>query len=122
MKKVLSFILLMLAVVFPAIAQNPSNTSSNRRVGLEIRPKKDPVTSIHRTPMYIDLEAFYDSESQTVSVCYDGESEGEVYLYLSENVVGYDPEINTSFQITSPGFYKIEIISESWIATGYLQI
>lgn len=122
MKKVLSLILLMIAVILPAIAQNSSNTSSNKRVGLEIRPKKDPVTSIHRIPMHIDIEAIYDPESQTISVCYDGESEGEVYLYLNENVVGYDSEFNTSFQISSPGLYKIEIISESWIAIGYLQL
>ena len=122
MKKVLSFILLTLAVVFPAVAQNSTTGSSTNRVKLEISQKKDPVTSIHRTPMYIDLEAFYDSESQTISVCYDGDGEGEAYLYLNETVVGYDSEINTSFQISSPGLYKIEVIGETWIATGYLKI
>ena len=122
MKKVLSFILLTLAVVFPAVAQNSTTGSSTNRVKLEISQKKDPVTSIHRIPMHIDIEAFYDPESQTISVCYDGDGEGEVYLYLNENVVGYDSEINTSFQISSPGLYKIEVISESWIATGYIQL
>lgn len=122
MKKVLSFILLMLAVVFPAIAQNSKTCSSTNRVKLEISQKKDPGTSIHRSPMHFEIEAYYDSESQTISVCYDGEGEGEAYLYLNENVVGYDSEINTSFQISSPGLYKIEIISESWIAVGYIQL
>ena len=122
MKKVLSLILLMLAVVFPAIAQNSKTGSSTNRVKLEISQKKDPATTVPRIPIYIDIEAFYDSESQTISVCYDGESEGEVYLYLNETVVGYDSEINTSFQISSPGLYKIEIISESWIAVGYIQL
>lgn len=91
---------------------------------MDIHRKANPNknTSVDRAPMYIDLEAFYDSESQTINVCYDGEIEGEVYLYLNENVVGYDSEINTSFQISSPGLYKIEVISESWIATGYIQL
>lgn len=120
MKKVLSLILLMLAVVFPAIAQNSKTGSSTNRIKLEISQKKDPATTVPRIPMYIDIEAFYDSESQTISVCYDGDVEGEVYLYLNGNVVGYDSEINTSFQISSPGLYKIEIISESWIAIGYI--
>lgn len=122
MKKVLSLILLMLAAVFPAVAQNSTTGSSTNRVKLEISQKKDPATTVPRIPMHIDIEAFYDSESQTISVCYDGEGEGEAYLYLNENVVGYDSEINTSFQITSPGLCKIEIISESWIATGYIQL
>lgn len=91
---------------------------------MDIHRKANPNknTSVNRVPIHIDLEAFYDSESQTISVCYDGESEGEVYLYLNENVVGYNSEINTSFQISSPGLYKIEVISESWIATGYIQL
>ena len=122
MKKVLSLILLMIAVVFPAVAQNSKTGSSTKRVKLEISQKKNPATTVPRIPMYIDIEAFYDSESQSISVCYYGESEGEVYIYLNETVVGYDSEINTSFQISSPGLYNIEVTSESWIATGYLQL
>ena len=112
----------MIAVVFPAVAQNSKTGSSTKRVKLEISQKKNPATTVPRIPMYIDIEAFYDSESQSISVCYYGESEGEVYIYLNETVVGYDSEINTSFQISSPGLYNIEVTSESWIATGYLQL
>ena len=106
------------------LAMSLSGFAEQRGVFMDIHRKANPNknTSVDRAPMYIDLEAFYDSESQTISVCYDGECEGEVYLYLNETVVGYDSEINTSFQISSPGLYKIEVISESWIATGYIQL
>ena len=57
-----------------------------------------------------------------MEICYDGETLGETFLYLNGNVAGYDSEINTSFQISSPGLYKIEVISESWIAVGYIEL
>lgn len=77
---------------------------------------------MHRAPMLVDIEAYYNEEEGTLEICYDGEATGETFLYLNGNVVGYDSEINTSFQISSSGLYKIEIISENWIATGYIQL
>lgn len=117
MKKILSFILVMLAVTLPAIAQD-----STRRVGLEVRQTKEATTTMHRAPMRINIEAYYNEESGTLDICYDGETIGETFLYLNDNIIGYDSEINTSFLISSSGLYKIEIIGDSWIATGYIQL
>ena len=55
-------------------------------------------------------------------ILYDGDATGEVFLYLNNNIIEYDSEINTSFQISIPGLYKIEIIGETWIAQGYIQL
>ncbi len=122
MKRLLSFFLLMVAITLPSIAQGSTGNSSSKRVKLEIRQTKETPTHMHRAPMFIDIEAYYNEEEGTLEICYDGEATGETFLYLNGNAVGYDSEINTSFQISSPGLYRIEVISESWIATGYLQL
>ena len=114
----------MVAITLPSIAQSqaPSGNSSNKRVKLEIRQTKQTPTHMHRAPMLVDIEAYYNDEEGTMEICYDGETLGETFLYLNGNVAGYDSEINTSFQISSPGLYKIEVISESWIAVGYIEL
>lgn len=122
MKRLLSFFLLMVAITLPSIAQGSTGNSSSKRVKLEIRQTKETPTHMHRAPMFVDIEAYYNEEEGTLEICYDGDATGETFLYLNGNVVGYDSEINTSFQISTPGLYKIEVISESWVATGYIEL
>lgn len=112
----------MVAITLPSIAQGSTGNSSSKRVELEIRQTKETPSHMHRAPVFIDIEAYYNEEEGTLEICYDGEASGETFLYLNGNVAGYDSEINTSFQISTPGLYKIEIISEYWIATGYIEL
>ena len=72
--------------------------------------------------MRITIEAYYNEENGTLEICYDGEATGETFLYVNDNIVGYSSEINTTFQIEEPGIYRIEILGESWIAEGSLQL
>lgn len=122
MKKFLSLILVMIAVTLPVFAQESTSSSSTRRVGLEVRQTQETATTVHRAPMRINIEAFYNEGSGTLDICYNDEAIGEVFLYLNDNIIGYDSELNTSFQISTPGLYRIEIIGETWIAQGYIQI
>lgn len=122
MKKILSLILVMMAVTLPVIAQESSSSSSTKRVGLEVTQTYGRPTTAHRAPMRINIEAYYNEGNGTLDICYDGEASGEVYLYINDTIVGYDSELNTSFQISTPGLYRIEIISETWIAQGYIQL
>lgn len=124
MKKILSLILVMMAVTLPVIAQESSSSSSSstRRVGLEVTQTYGHPTTAHRAPMRINIEAYYNEEDGTLDICYDGEAAGEVILYHNDNIIGYDCNLNTSFQLSVSGLYKIEIISETWVATGYLKI
>lgn len=112
----------MIAVTLPVFAQESTSSSSTRRVGLEVRQTQETATTVHRAPMRINIEAFYNEGSGTLDICYNGEAIGEVFLYLNDNIIGYDSELNTSFQISTPGLYRIEIIGETWIAQGYIQI
>lgn len=122
MKKILSLILVMMAVTLPVIAQESTNSSSTRRVGLEVTQTYGHPTTAHRAPMRINIEAYYNEENGTLDICYNGEAVGEVFLYLNDNIIGYDSELNTSFQISIPGLYRIEIIGETWIAQGYIRL
>lgn len=122
MKKILSLILVMMAVTLPVIAQESTSSSSTRRVGLEVTQTYGHPTTAHRAPMRINIEAYYNEENGTLDICYNGEAVGEVFLYLNDNIIGYDSELNTSFQISIPGLYRIEIIGETWIAQGYIQL
>lgn len=122
MKKLLSFLLTLIAVTLPTLADEPQGSSSTSPVGLDVSRSQNPDTPMHRAPTRIDIEAYYNAEDGTLNISYDGEAAGEVYLYLNDSVIGYDCDINTSFQISSPGLYKIEIVGESWIAEGYLQL
>ncbi len=73
--------------------------------------------------MRIALNAYYDSESQTIEIIYNGESVGESFLYLNENIIGYNCDINTTFILPTPsGSYTIEVVTESWTAPGSLKL
>lgn len=122
MKKIISLFLLMISIALPSIAQQSSGHTSDRPVSLEVRQTKGSGSRMHRAPMRINIEAYYNEVDGTLDICYDGEAVGEVFLYLDDTIVGYDSEINTSFPISSSDLYKIEIISETWVATGYIQL
>lgn len=122
MKKILSLILAMISVTLPLIAQESTSGSSPRRVGLEVTQTYGRPTTAHRAPMRINIDAYYNEESGTLDICYDGESVGEAFLYLNDNIIGYNSEINTTFQISTSGLYRIEIIGETWLAQGYIQL
>lgn len=122
MKKFLSLFFVMIAVTLPVFAKESTSSSSTRRVGLEVRQTKEATSKVHRAPIRINIEAYYNDQSGVLDICYYGEASGEVFLYLNENVIGYDSDINTSFQISTPGLYRIEIVGETWIATGYITL
>lgn len=77
----------------------------------------------HRSAMRIDVHAYYNVSTNSVEVVYGGEADGEVFIYDGDTVVGYDSVINTTLQLPdATGHYRIEIIGETWIATGYIQL
>lgn len=122
MKKILTLIFVIMSIVLPAIAQNSQEKSNSKVIELDFRNQTQK-PSMLRMPMRVDIEASYEMESHTIEIIYDGCAAGEVFLYLNDTVIGYDSNINTSLQIPSiPGLYRIEIVSESWIAQGYIQL
>jgi hypothetical protein len=124
MKKILSLILVMMMFALNAMAEESKTSKSSQSIILEIAQYNDNESSGRfRAPMRIGIEAWYNAESNTIDITYDGEAEGEVFLYLNEDIVEYDSKINTSLHLpSSHGLYTIEIISETWIAQGYIQL
>lgn len=123
MKKFLFLIIAIMTFTLHAIADEPTpSTSSSQGIMLEIAQYKEtPIR--HRSPMRITIEACYNAETNSIEISYDGEAEGEVFLYLNGDIIDYGSDINTSFVLPqSSGLYRIEIISEIWIAEGYIQL
>lgn len=120
MKKILSLILVMMTLAFHAIAgESTTSTTSSQGIMLEISQYNNDNTGRIRAPMRINIEAWYNAETNSIDISYDGETDGEVFLYLNDDVVEYESVINTSLQIPSlSGLYKIKIIGEHWVAYG----
>ncbi|MDE6416155.1 MAG: hypothetical protein K2K68_03915 [Duncaniella sp.] len=122
MKKLLLTTLLMMVAAFQSFADGTGNTSS-QNIRIDINSKGLRGTTIRRTPSQIDLNVYYDAETQTIEISYSGDADGEVYLYHNETLVDYDTEINTTFSLPSPtGVYRIEVTTDSWTADGYLEL
>lgn len=123
MKKLLFLILAMMVFTLPSIAKGSKDNSSTKPINLELRQDSNNSDHpVHRAPMRINIEAYYDSENGSINISYDGEAAGDVYLYLNGDIVDYNSEINTTFQIHTTGMYKVEIHGASWIAEGYLNL
>lgn len=123
MKKFMTIVIVMMALILPLSAkeqQSGSSSSQTTDIVIDLNLKKPG--KIPRAPMKINISAIYDAADNRIDIVYKGESEGEAFLYLNGAVVGYDSELNTSFEVGEPGLYTIEIHTEGWIAYGELQI
>lgn len=122
MKKILFLILVMMTFAFHAMAGESKTRKSSEGILLEIA-QYNQTSGRHRAPMHVNIEAWYNADSNTIDISYDGEAEGEVFLYLNESIIEYDSKINTTLQIPEySGLYKIEIIGDHWIAHGHIQL
>lgn len=122
MKKLLSLIIAVMILAFQAIAQESKPATSSQQIFLE-HTTRNLTYERPRAPMRVNLEAFYNAESRTIDISYEGEADGEVFLYLNDELIDYVSNINTSIQIPyTTGVYRIEIVSDTWIAQGYIQL
>ena len=123
MKKIFTIILAFMALALPMTAQESDSKPKSKPVILSTHPLNDkPNPTIHRTPMRICVEAWYDATSSTLSIIYDGEAEGEVCLYRDGELIDSSSVINTTFLIPESGFYSVEINTKTWTATGSIEI
>ncbi len=121
MKKILSLIIVMMAIAIPSFAEE-SNDDSSETIPLDPIETYNGHDGRHRAPMRIDLHAYYNAMSRTIDIFYMGEAEGEVFLYFNGTLVDYSSEINTSFQLSGSGLYQIEVVTSAWTATGSIRI
>lgn len=112
----------MMSIVLPSIAEDTKEKSHKTVIKLDLRQQPGRPTML-RAPLRINVEAFYNAETNTIDIIYDGEAEGEVFIYQNDNIIGYDSAINTSIPLpAATGIYYIEIVGTTWIAQGMLQL
>ena len=122
MKKIFTIILVLMACFLPSLAEDSKGNQSTQSVGLEFHNISNNSTVIHRAPMHINIEAWYDAALGTISINYAGETEGEVNLYCNGELVATSGDINATFMVAESGLYTVEILTDSWIATGTIEI
>lgn len=123
MKKIFTLIVACMALALPMTAQESDGNSKPKPVVLSTHAdNSDPNPTIHRAPMRVCVEAWYDILSETITIIYDGDASGEVLLYRDGALLETSSDINTTFAVSESGFYTIEIITEGWTAIGNLEI
>ncbi len=122
MKKILTFIFVIASFAFQAIAQDSKTDTSSQGIKLEIAQYNEPSVR-HRAPKRVSIMAWYNAQSNSIDISYNGLADGEVYLYMNGDIIGYDSIINTSLPLPSDrGLFQIEIVSDTWTAYGLLQL
>lgn len=126
MKKFLASLIFILTIALSAYAEC-DNTGQNgyhpTNIDLKLGKIENGNGTPHRKQFYVYIEAYYIPQNNSIEITYFGEAEGEAYLYNGDNLIDYSSSINTTFTLPSQnGLYTIEIVTDSWIAQGYLQI
>lgn len=124
MKHLLSIIIVMLSFAGHTTAFASTGNSVPSSIGMNvIRNQNSSAAHVHRSLINIPIDAFYDTESNSIYISYYGDSVGLVYLYLNDAPIECDTEINTSFQLPAlSGCYRIEVVTENWTAQGTITI
>lgn len=122
MRTTLILLVALISVTFSLSAQSPKKDPASRPVDIVI-VSKDGGATIHRSPVRVDIEVYYNPATCTVDISATGDQEGVVTLYHDGSVIGYSSEINCSIQLPElAGSCQIEIVGSSWIAIGTIQL
>ena len=71
MKRFLSLIIVIIAIAIPSFAKNAKDDSSSKPIKLEIsQTDNNSDHPVHRAPMRIIIEAFYESETNLINIYY----------------------------------------------------
>lgn len=122
MKLIIS--LFFLIVTLPCMAQDKEDSSKTIPIELNIkRTTNEQTPIIQRMPMHINIFAEYNYGTRSFEIRSSNESEGEVFLYLNKDIIGYDSQINTIIPIPElTGLYQIQIVADSWEAYGNITL
>ena len=123
MKKFITLIIAFMAVMLPLLSHASEGQSTTTPVAMDTHPIDNrPQETVHRAPIRIPLEVWYDAVASTISITYIGDVSGEVLIYRDGQLIDSSSEINTTFQVLESGLYVIEINTDSWTATGNFEI
>lgn len=82
-------------------------------------------TTVHRSPMRIPIDVYYDNELCQIEI--SGNMEDEVQIFLCDengNIIAYSSIANTTLDIPEDynGRLSISIESDNWVAIGCITI
>ncbi len=121
-KRLASIILLLAAFALSSAAEQSKGNNNSIPVGLEIKSTNSEGKKILRSTLFIPIEAWYEIGTRSLVINYTGKSTGIVNLYLNGTLYETSPAINTSFYISEPGMYSVQILTDSWYAIGSIEI
>jgi hypothetical protein len=111
-------VLVSMSCVYVKSQSTSTSTSTQHSVSLEFH-KKANSTKVHRTPLHIPIDVFYDDVDHTLIVSSDEDLECEVYLYNSNySVVDYSSCGDTIFTINMTGTYTVQVNGDDWYVIG----
>lgn len=120
MKKYLLLIGVIISIVIQASASKNDVYMTIYRKG-----HVEKSTTVHRSPMLLPIEVFYDNATHQIEVVSDEELSAQVLLCDENgNTLDYSPCINAVLDIPDncDGLIIIRIEGEDWIATGEISI
>ena len=123
MKKFFTLIIVFMACASTMTAKASDEKSTPKPIVLDLHQNDGELNPIiHRAPMRVYVEAWYDSITKTISILYLGDAIGEANLHKDGQLIDSASEINTTFLIEGAGLYTIEIITDLWSASGNIEI
>lgn len=117
------YLLLFGVIISFAIQAYPSQTDVYMTIFIKGHVEKN--TAVHRSPMLLPVNVFYDSDAHQIEVTGDDEVVAQIFLCDENgNVLDYSPSINAVLQIPSnySGVIIIRIENEDWSATGEIAV
>lgn len=123
MKRILLLIISLVSLFIHTLAdEKHAKKTSEEKILLEIHQYNNDIP-IHRAPVLINIEAYYNSISNTINIEYEDMCEGKVYLYHEDILEDFSPSINSSFQLLYlSGTYRLEIHCDGWSAVGFINL
>lgn len=124
-RKLILFFALLLS--FPnvfALVDIPPTTSSTSSESSEIDLVNNSHNNkTHRKPAFIPVHAYFTPETRMISIDSPDYYEGEAMIIYNDAIIDFSNEINTTFVLPSThGKYYLKITTESWEATGVVEI
>lgn len=122
MKRILLIAVMTLTLFSTAYAMENKPINDQKSIPLEQYSKRDG-TKRHRAPERFSMEAYYEEASNSITIIYNGAAEGIVTLSYEGTVIASQPEINTTFELPyESGRHTIEVETDNWSATGYMEL
>ncbi len=121
----IAFMLLVSSSNVFALTDTPLSPPTPPNEGSEIELNKTTENNqkTHRKPAFIPVHAYFTPETRMISIDCPDYYEGEAMIIYNDVIIDFSNEINTTFILPStPGKYYLKITTESWEATGVVEI